>query len=182
MMDDAELLRRYAEVGDQEAFAELVRRHVGFVYGSALRQVRDAHAAKDVAQTVFADLARQAGRVCRQPVILGWLYTAVRRAAANLRRSEGRRAVREAEALKMDSIHRTTGSEPSWEDLRPFLDEAMHELPAGDREALLLRFFQSRSLAAVASPLRISEDAARKRVDRALGRLRLALARRGIVS
>src|SRR4051812_17198433 len=82
-VDDVELLRRYAETKSQEAFAELVRRHLGLVYHAALRQVGgDVHRAQDVAQTVFADLARKADAVARRSVPVGWLYTSTRYAAA----------------------------------------------------------------------------------------------------
>jgi len=60
-MDDDALLCRYAQEGDEDAFTELVRRHLNFVYAAALRQVGgDAQFAQDVTQIVFTDLARKA--------------------------------------------------------------------------------------------------------------------------
>ena len=58
MIEDATLLRRYAEEGSNDAFAELVQRHLNLVYSAALRQTGDAHKASDVAQSVFAAAAR----------------------------------------------------------------------------------------------------------------------------
>ncbi len=95
MTDDAELLRRYAEEKSEAAFGELVRRHIDFVYGAALRQVRgNAGLAQDVVQVVFTDLARKAATLARHEVIVGWLHTATRFAAGKAIRTEVRRAAR----------------------------------------------------------------------------------------
>ena len=183
MSDDSTLLRRYARERSEEAFAELVRRHVDLVYSAALRRVGgDPHGAADVAQLVFSTLARKAGELANHEVLTGWLYTATRNAAINVIRTEQRRRVREQEAHLMNEL--TSGPEPGadWRELRSVLDAAMDELEARDREAVLARFFPGRPLAEVASMLRVGEDAARKRVERALDRLRGRLERRGITS
>ena len=76
MQPDNELLRRYASDKSEEAFAELVKRHVNLVYSAALRQARgDTHLAHDVAQSVFADLARKAASLLDRESLSGWLYT-----------------------------------------------------------------------------------------------------------
>ena len=179
---DHELLRRFAAERSEPAFTELVERHVGLVYSAALRQVGgDTGAAEDVAQSVFADLARKAAHLTGHTSLTGWLYTSTRYLAANARREELRRRQREQEAHMMDRLHRTDDA-PDWEELRPVLDEAMHELGDSDRAAVLLRFFQQRPLAEVGERLGIGENAARMRVDRALDRLRRLLARRGVTS
>src|ERR1051326_2502797 len=96
MNDDAELLRRYAEENSQPAFAELVQRHLSVVYHAALRQTNgDAHRAQDVAQIVFTHLAPRAREVAKRPVLVAWLYTSVRYAAAQMARTEHRRQTRE---------------------------------------------------------------------------------------
>src|SRR4051794_34800298 len=103
MIDDSELLRRYAGTGDEAAFAELVRRRLGVVYHAALRQCGgDAHRAEDVAQSAFTDLARHAARLSQRPALLGWLYTSTRYAAAQAVRGEVRRQAREREAHAMN--------------------------------------------------------------------------------
>src|SRR3989442_4429272 len=176
MNDDAQLLRRYAEAGSESAFSELVSQHIDLVYSAALRQVGgDAHLAQDVAQTVFADLARKARAVSRHGVLTGWLYQATRYAASKVVRTERRRATREKEAVAMQEL----SSEANWDDLGPLLDEAMGRLGAKDRDAVLLRYFDRKELRAVGDVLGTSEEAARKRVGRALERLRRFLMRRG---
>lgn len=181
MIDDPTLLRSYAAEGDADAFAEIVRRHLSFVYATALRRLGgDAHRAQDVTQIVFCALARDAGRVARQPVLGGWLHTATRNAVINLVRSDKRRRTREEEASHMQRID--SGDSADWSRLRPVLDSALDRLGAQDREAVLARFFQGRSFGEIGASLGLSEEAARKRVDRALGKLRDLLRPHGIAS
>jgi RNA polymerase sigma factor (sigma-70 family) len=181
MMDDAELLRRYAESRSEEAFAELVRRRIGLVYSVALRHTRDAHRAEDVTQAVFTALARKAETLARRPVLVGWLYRSAQFAASDAVRAEARRQVRETEAQTMHDIEREA-PEPDWNALRPVLDEVLDALDERDRDAVLLRYFDGQPFAGIGAKLRLSENAARMRVERALEKMHAALARRGVKS
>src|ERR1700740_1161966 len=105
MSTDAELLRRYVEEKSEAAFAELVRRHLDLVYFVALRQVGgDAHRAKDVAQTVFTDLARKARALPGHATLTGWLHTSTRFAATKQRRADFTRHHLEQEATTMNAL------------------------------------------------------------------------------
>jgi RNA polymerase sigma factor (sigma-70 family) len=181
MQPDNELLRQYAQGHSEEAFAELVRRHVNLVYSAALRQVGgDAHLAHDVAQSVFTDLARKAGPLSRRESVSGWLYTSAYFAANKIVRSETRRREREEQFMREPA--QDTTPEADWEKLRPTLDAVMHELKETDREAVLLRYFENRAFAEVGAKLNVNENAARMRVERALEKLRALLAKRGITT
>ncbi len=181
MTPDNELLRRYAQTRSEDAFAELVRRHVNLVYSAAMRQVNgDAHLAQDVAQTVFTDLARKAGSLARRESLTGWLYTSAHFAAAKIARMENRRRDREDKFMR-EPIHETA-PEADWEKIRPALDDVMHELNESDREAILLRYFENRQFAAVGAKLGLNENSARMRVERALEKLRAIFAKRGITA
>ena len=181
MMDDTELLRRYAEDRSDADFAELVRRHVNLVHSAALRQVNgDAHLAQDVTQLVFTDLARKAAALASHRVLAGWLFTSTRFAAAKLVRGEQRRRTREQEAQLMQESDPTAALD--WERVRPVLDEALAEMDERDREAILLRFFEGRDFASVGEKLHLNDNAARMRVERALDKLHALLARRGVTS
>src|SRR3974377_576863 len=115
MTDDSELLRRYAEAGSEDSFSELVRRHPPLVYSAAVRQVGgDEALAKDVAQTVFIDLAHKAGSLSGRMLLTGWLYTSPRFASSNTVRQEQRRKARERKAMDMQDPLVQPATEPAW--------------------------------------------------------------------
>jgi RNA polymerase sigma factor (sigma-70 family) len=174
---DLELLASYSRRREEDAFAELVRRHLHLVYSSALRQVRSSQLAEEVAQSVFVELARQAHRLAPDTILSAWLYRVTHRIALNVIRREVRRQLREQIAFEMNVMN---ASAADWTHIEPLLDEAMHALDETDRTAVLLRFFENKSLREVGQALGASEDAAQKRVSRAVERLREFFAGRGI--
>jgi len=181
MTDDAKLLRDYAKHGSEAAFGELVSRYVDLVYSTALRQVNgDTQLAQDVTQNVFIDLARRAGVLPNGVVLGGWLYRHTGFTASKVVRSEQRRRIREQEAVNMNALHTQPNTDAAWRQVAPVLDEAMQRLGGRDRDAIVLRYFERRDLRAVGAALGTNEDAAQKRVSRALEKLRAFLARRGI--
>ncbi len=183
MSEDSQLLQSYAATGSEAAFSELARRHVDLVYSAALRLLNgDAHRAQDLAQQVFCELARRAPQLARHPALVGWLYTTTRQMACRIIRTEQRRAAREQVAHTMNEITRQTGTPPNWDQLGSVLEDAMHELAEADRLAILMRFFNNKSLRDTGAELGVSENAARMRIDRALDRLRQNLQRKGISS
>lgn len=180
---DAALMRDYEVSGSEASFREIVERYLPLVHSAALRMVNgDTHRAQDIAQTVFADLARKARALNPNAVLANWLWTATHHAAANVIRREQRRARREQTAAYDQELNTmpATETEHDWEQLRPALDQALAELPSADRDAVLLRYFKQRELRAIGQILGLSEDAARKRVSRALDKLHGVLIRRGV--
>src|SRR5258706_843862 len=149
---DQQLLRDYTERRAEAAFAELVRRHVDFVYSAALRMVRDAHLAEDVTQSVFVALAQNGGQLVERPVLSGWLHRTARNLAAKTVRTDVRRRAREQEAVAMNELL-CTETETVWEHIAPHLDNALGELSDADRDALLLRYFQRKSAREMAQTL-----------------------------
>jgi RNA polymerase sigma factor (sigma-70 family) len=183
MRTDVELLRDYAEKRSEAAFGELVQRQVKLVYSIALRQCGgDAHLAEDVAQRVFTDLARRAHALSGYTVLGGWLYRRAQFVASDIVRADHRRRAREQEAQAMQDVSRPAISDAEWQKLAPVLDQAIGELPNRDRDAVVLRFIEAKPFQEIGGTLRLTEDAARMRVERALEKLRSALARRGITS
>lgn len=181
MIDDAHLLRRHVEDRSEAAFAELVQRHLGLVYQAAARQLGgNAHLAADVAQSVFLLLAQRSRGLLGHPSLAGWLHTTTRLKVGETLRAERRRRSREAAAQLMHELNEADAV--AWERLRPVIDDALSELDAADREAVLLRYFEQQPFSNVAARLRLTEGAAHKRVERALDKLRQRLARRGVTS
>jgi len=178
MTDSQTLLAQYARTGSEPAFGELVSRYIDLVYSTAFRLVGgDVQSAQDVAQIVFAALARQA-KTLREDVMLGgWLHQHTRFVAGQFMRTERRRQLRERQAAEMNATE--DPSESNLAQIAPVLDEAIGELDAEDRAAILLRFYERKDFRGVGEALGSSEEAARKRVDRALDKLHVRLTRRG---
>jgi RNA polymerase sigma factor (sigma-70 family) len=176
---DSDLLRTYAEQRLEPAFTELVRRHVDFVYSAAIRMVRDPHLAEDVTQGVFIALAKQASDLTERASLVGWLHRTAQNIAAQTVRTIERRRAREQEAVNMNELISSL-PEASWEQIEQHLDAALGELSDSDRDAVLLRYFQKKSADEMAQILGISGEAAQKRLNRAVEKLREFFTKRKI--
>ena len=174
---DLELLARYTRQHAEDAFAELVRRHVDLVHSTALRQVRSSQLAEEVAQATFIKLARLAPQLAPDTILSAWLYQVTRREAIDVVRREARRQLREKIAIEMNALINTPAG---WTCIEPLLDEAMAMLDNKDRAAVLLRYFENKTLREVGDALGTSDDAAQKRVSRSLERMREFFAKRGV--
>jgi RNA polymerase sigma factor (sigma-70 family) len=170
------------EENSEEAFRTLVERHINLVYGTARRLVSNPHEAEEITQTVFILLARKAGTLSPRILLAGWLYRTTGYVAAQLLRSESRRHQRLQNLSAMNPTPIPTEPEALWERIQPLLEDAMDGLGQADREAVILRFLEGKSLLEVGRSLGLSEDAARKRVQRALEKLRTIFSRRKIVT
>ncbi|HVX83873.1 MAG TPA: sigma-70 family RNA polymerase sigma factor [Phycisphaerae bacterium] len=179
-MTDADALHLYATHADAAALAHLVAAHADLIYAAALRQVIDPGLAEDVAQAVFILLSRRAARI-RPQHLAGWLVRAAHFGSKDALKRRRRRQHHEERAMTL----RPELIEPQdaalhaqeWLDLRPHLDAALARLRPVDRTAIALRYIENRSISDVAAAMHITEPAAAKRIQRALGRLRKRLAR-----
>jgi RNA polymerase sigma factor (sigma-70 family) len=174
---DLELLDQFAREQSQDAFTALVKRHLNLVYSAALRQVRSPQLAEEVSQSVFTNLALNAAKLSPNTILTAWLYRVTRHTAIDVVRREARRQAREQIAFQMSDL---TNTPTDWTHIERMLDEAMDSLDEADRTALLLRYFENRSLREVGQALGASEDAAQKRVSRAVERLREFFAKREV--
>jgi len=189
--DDSTLLTQYVRGRSEPVFRRLVTRHVNLVYSAALRQVRDPHLAEDVTQGVFIVLARRAHTIRSEAALAGWLLSTTRYVASTAIRAQARRRRHEQRAASMNPeplakpaalAAGDLDSTETWQEMEPHVDAAIAALASADRTAIALRFFDQKSLAQVAAAMGTTEEAARKRVARALEKMRKFLTRRGVTT
>jgi RNA polymerase sigma factor (sigma-70 family) len=179
-MNDHDLIHEFAATRSEQAFRRLVDRHCDLVFSVAGRVTRDPDLARDVSQQVFCKLAAKPNSVPAGVPLAAWLHRTCRSLAIDLVRSEEARRKREASLSHPSAMNSETT--PDWSRLEPVIDSLIDELPELDRRAVVLRFYERRSHGAIGAALGLSEEAARKRLDRALDRLRGLLAKRGIAT
>ncbi len=177
-MNGSEHLASYRNAGSETALAELLRQHTNLVYSVAKRRLSNASLAEEVTQTVFARLARTPPKLKTDGELVAWLHRTTINVAIDVWRSESRRRAREQQAVGMQST--PAEDTRAWEEMAPHLDEALNRLTKDHRQALLLRFFEQKTLRDIGYILGVSEDAAKMRVSRAVDRLRGQFARQGI--
>lgn len=179
--DDAVLLRAYAEKRDLRAFEQLVGRHAAMVRAVAGRVA--GQGAEDVAQIVFAELARRAAALTGVTCLGAWLHRVAATQARRFIRQQGRTDRKhEAYAAEMNT---TSFASPSADDplheALPVLDAALNDLQEADRELIFLRFYEGASFKHLSDRLGRNEAALRQQSGRAIERLSTALKRRGVV-
>jgi uncharacterized protein (TIGR03435 family) len=176
--DDHRLLAEFVRCRSETAFTELVRRYAGLVHSTAFRFCGNPHHAEEITQSVFVILARKAETLSPRVVVSGWLYQTARLTAANFVKGEMRRRRREQEAVMQSNLLETGSTD--WGKIAPLLDDAMGALGETDRNAVLLRYFENRTSSEIGVALRMNEETARKRVNRALEKLRHFFVKRGV--
>ncbi len=170
--DDWDILQTYAREHSQQAFAALGAKYAGMVFNTALRRTGNRDLAEDVTQAVFIVLARRAGHLRPSGSLGAWLHKTTLNASANALRSESRRRKHERAGARPEAISDPTAGV----DLAGAIDQALQRIGRSDREILCRHYLEERPIAEIAQRLGLSSEAARKRVTRALERLRGKLA------
>jgi RNA polymerase sigma factor (sigma-70 family) len=171
---EAVLLRRFARTGDAEAFAEIIRRHAGLVYGAALRVLADMDRAADVAQDTFLQLTKDARGVTGS--LPGWLHrVATHKAIDQMRRETARRHRETAYAAGRPR------QIAEWKDISRHIDEGLNELDPEMRDILIAYFLDSQTTRHIATVRGISQATVSRRIESGVASLRGVLRRRGII-
>lgn len=176
--NDGDLLRCWLDEGSESSFGQLVARHAGLVRQCAHRSSGDSTIADEAAQLTFVLLARKARRLQSRASLGGWLHATALLQTRNLMRTQ-RRENRKRHAIQAMNPTAAENHSDAWREMEPVLDAALDAMRPDDRDAILLRFHRGLPYADVAAALGIAGEAARKRVDRAVERLRKQLQRRG---
>ncbi len=176
---DAELLEEYADTRSEEAFAEIVRRHIKLVYSTSLRRVNDPHLAEDVTQSVFFVLAKKAGKISTSTVLAGWLFQTARFISRDAIKMKMRREQHEQMAA---SLRAESTVDETWPKISPLLESAMDHLGSGDRDVILLRFFEGLEIGEIARAVGVPANTVSKRLQRAIERLRGYFSDRGVAT
>ena len=180
MDDDHTLLSRFAKAKDETAFTELVRRHLDLVYGVCLRRTGSRSLAEELVQNVFALLARKAGSLKPEVLVVGWLHRAAHLESLSAFRSESTR-LRKMKNY-MDHLSDSDPEPDRFREISPFLDQALDSLPPSDRDVVLLRFASDLTLQQIGQRLGKSESAAQRHLQRVLEKLAIILRRRGVTT
>ena len=173
---EAVLLKRFTGSGDAEAFAEIIRRHAGLVYGAALRILADVDRASDVAQETFLQLTKDAGHVTGS--LPGWLHrVATHKAIDELRRDASRRHRENAYAAHEPS----PGGSVEWKEISRYVDVGLRELDPELRDVLILHFLQGHTTREIALLKGASQATISRRIGSGVEQLRVKLRKRGIL-
>jgi len=177
------LLRLYAEGGDERAFSTLVSRHMSWVYSACCRGLKDRHLAEDAAQAVFLTLARRAKTISPRVRLSGWLFKTTRFAVADARKRETRHQRRQELAMQRATEkageNLTAAEAQLWDVVAPNMDDALAYLCEKDRQAVMLHFFEGLSFSEMGPILQLTKEGAKKRVSRAIDKLRGLFSRKG---
>ena len=174
MSDDAQLIRHYAETGDAEVLADIVKRYQNLVYATCLRVHGNRHVAEEAAQDCFLRLMQRAETV--QSSLGGWLHRCATRICLDSLRRDRAREGREKEYAEMSAAE----DQVPWEEVSPRVDEALDTLPDELRHAVIEHFLRQRTQAHIAEELGVSPATVSRRVDRGLDELRLRLKKAGV--
>src|SRR5437660_693425 len=123
-LTDAELLGAFISHHDEAAFEGLVRRHGPMVLGVCRRLLGNAHDSEDAFQATFLVLVRKAASVVPREAVGNWLYGVAYRTALKARELLGKRRAKERKMAKREAVE-----PPSWDELRPLLDQEVSRLP-----------------------------------------------------
>ncbi len=172
---DTALHETWCERRDADAFTELVCRHSSMVFSACMRVLGNEGAAEEVAQECFVELMKTSKPVTSS--VAGWLHTVATRRSVDRLRSDISRNVRENRYAGQSA----QASEPTWDDVSGYIDQAVAELSKDLRIPMVLRFLGGKSHKEIAQELDASVSTVKRRLDKGIASIRERLGEKGIV-
>jgi RNA polymerase sigma factor (sigma-70 family) len=176
--DDRELLRRFCRLRDEQAFAELLRKHGPMVREVCRRLLGQDADADDAFQAVFLVLVRRGGTIRKRQALASWLYGVAYRVCQKARREAVRRHQRETRVAK--KIACDPGKEAAWRELCAELDAELYRLPEAYRAPLVHCYLKGQTRDQAARELGLALRTLDRRLERGREVLRRRLERRGL--
>lgn len=175
-MDDLELLKRFVETDDAEAFRLLVQEHGRMVLTTCRRRLRCAADAEDAAQDVFLLLIENARNI--RSNVGGWLRRCAENSADHLLHVRMKQTRYMLQRAYLQSV--LTEDRMAVEEEASVLESFLNGLEPIEHRLLLREYVAGKTQTEIASSLGISQQAVAKRITRAKRCLRHALATTGI--
>lgn len=174
---DGELLSRFIQQRNEDAFTVLVRRHGPTVVGVCRRWLRDEADVEDAFQATFLVLARKADSIAKPDAVGSWLFGVAYRTA---RKARGDVARRQGRQEPLPDLPADEDDDPAWRDLRPLLDEEINRLPEKYRQPFVLCYLEGLTNTEAARALSLPKGTVLTRLAWARRRLRDRLVQRGV--
>ena len=170
-------LEEFVGSRSEGAFRNIVSENCGLVFATAMRKLNgDRGAAEEVMQEVFVSLVGKARVLLEGGVAVGpWLYRQTCRKAANRVRGEARRRSREGAYGAMGASGESTSGRVLEE-----IDDVLSSLKKSEQELVICRYVEERDYAEIGKRFGFTSEAARKRIARAVEKMRKVLEKRGV--
>jgi RNA polymerase sigma factor (sigma-70 family) len=176
---DAELMSRFVSQRDSAAFAALVDRHGGTVWGVCRRVLNSTEDAEDAFQAVFLVLAKKGGTVRNKGAVGSWLYGVAYRTAMKARRDLARRTQHEKDVPPTTPPQSPAGT-AACRELQRLLDEEVDGLPEKLKAPFVLCCIEGMSKSEAAGELNWKEGTVSGRLAQARKQLQRRLVQRGV--
>jgi RNA polymerase sigma factor (sigma-70 family) len=176
-LEDRELLRRFAETREEQAFAVLMRRHGRMVWGVCRHVLGHDQDGEDAFQATFLTLACRAGSIRKAEAVASWLHGTAYRIALRAKRDAATRRARESRGGSMARERTPAGN---FVEALALLDEEVARLSDKQRAVFILCHLEGKSRQEAARQLGWKEGTVAGTLARACRQLRRRLASRGV--
>jgi RNA polymerase sigma factor (sigma-70 family) len=177
-VSDSELLQRFTQQRDSEAFGQLLERYASLVWGVCRRVLLRESDCEDAFQATFLALVRRPDAIDLNQSLGAWLHTVALRVAR--RTLERTRRLQPSPFVPERTTEDDVGDDVGSRELLRMVDEEIERLPISVRAPLILCCLEGRTRDEAAEALGCSVAAVKSRLERGRGLLRRRLARRGV--